>query len=256
MTVIAEVVSGDVETFVMDMNAEAFDIGLRDSYFVSPYGYFDEREYTTAHDIAIICSWLSKYDFLQPYFKTWRDYIRNGQVELVSENDLARDYEPHIGFKACHSAEERYFLAEGGINSGGNTFISVVLGTNNENTSFKKGKELLKRAFSGYKVVSTEFPEEMLVPLKINNGEISAVEIGIKEQGKAAVSKNNREVRAKVVIPEYITAPVYKGQPVGMAAFFNGDTLVFETEIIIKSSVNALTWKYVLKQTLLKMIEI
>ena len=97
MTVLAEAVSGDVDTFVMDMNAEAFDIGLRDSYFVSPYGYADEREYTTAHDMALICSRLAKYVFLQPYFKTWRDFIKNEQVELVSENDLTRNYEPHIG---------------------------------------------------------------------------------------------------------------------------------------------------------------
>ena len=255
MTVLAEAVSCDVDTFVMDMNGEAFDIGLRDSYFVSPYGYADEREYTTAYDMALICSRLSKYVFLQPYFKTWRDFIKDEQVELVSENDLTRNYEPHIGFKACHSSEDRYFLAEGGINSGGNTFISVVLGAKNEDISFKKGRELLKRAFSSYKVVSTEFPEEMLVPLKVKNGECSAVEISIKEQGKAAVPKGDKEVRTKVVIPEYITAPVYEGQPVGVVAFYNGDSLVFETDIIIKSSVRALTLNYILKQTLLKMIE-
>ena len=81
----------------------------------------------------------------------------------------------------------------------------------------------------------------MLVPLKVKNGESSAVEIGIKVQGKATVPKGDKEVRTKVVIPEYITAPVYEGQPVGTAAFFNGDTLVFETDIIIKSTVRALT---------------
>ena len=255
MTVLAEAVSGDVDTFVMDMNAEAFDIGLRDSFFVSPYGYADEREYTSAHDIAIICSKLSKYDFLQQYFKIWRDFIRNEQVELVSENTLTRNYEPHIGFKACHSSDDNYFLAEGGRSSGGNTFISVVLGAENADISFKKGKELLKKAFSKYRIVSTEFPEEMLMPLKVKNGVASAVEIGIREQGKAAVKKGDTSIRSKVVIPEYINAPVYEGQPVGVAAFFNGDTIVFETDIITKSAVHKLSWSYVLKQTLLKMIE-
>ena len=255
LTVLAEAVSGNIETFVMDMNAEAFELGLRDSYFVSPYGYADEREYTTAYDIALVCSELSKYDFLQPYFKTWRDFVKNQQVELVSENTLTRSYEPHIGFKACHSEDTGFFLAEGGRNSSGNTFVAVVFGAENEDVSFKKGKELLKEAFSKYRVVSTEFPEEMLVPIKVKNGVEPAVEIGIKRQGSAAVPKENKTIRAKVVIPEYITAPVREGQPVGAVAFYNGDTIVFETDIVTKSAVHKLSWNYVLKQTLLKMIE-
>ncbi|MCR4795194.1 MULTISPECIES: D-alanyl-D-alanine carboxypeptidase family protein [Ruminococcus] len=255
VTVLAEHISGNIDGFVMDMNAEAFELGLRDTYFVSPYGYADESNYTTAHDMAVICAELSRFDFLEPYFKIWRDFIKNGQVELVSENTLTRDYGPHIGFKASHFKENGYFLAEGGRNSSGYTFITVVFGAQNEEQSFKKGKELLKMAFSGYRVVSTEFPEEMLVPLKVKKGVESAVEIGIKEQGKAAVAKENKEIRAKVVIPEYISAPVKEGQPIGTAAFFNGDTLVFETDIITKSSVPVLTWDYVLKQMMYKMIE-
>lgn len=255
LTVLAERISGNIEDFVMDMNSEAFELGMRDSYFVSPYGYADESGYTTAYDIALVCSKLSKFVFLQPYFKTWRDFIKNEKVELVSENKLTRNYEHHIGFKACHSDENGYFLAEGGRNTQGNTFIAVIFGAEDETRVFNKGKELLKDAFSKYKVVSTEFPEEMLVPIKVKNGVETAVEIGIKELGKAAVSKENKTIRSKVVIPEYITAPVREGQPVGTVAFFNGDTIVFETDIISKHSVYELSWDYVLKQTLLKMIK-
>lgn len=112
LSVLAERSSGSVDEFVMQMNSRAFDLGLRNTAYFSPYGYYDEREYTTAYDIAIICSELSKYDFLQPYFKTWRDFVRNGTVELVNENTLSRTYQYHAGFKAVHSEESGYCIAE------------------------------------------------------------------------------------------------------------------------------------------------
>ena len=69
------------------------------------------------------------------------------------------------------------------------------------------------------------------------------------------VPKDKRNIRTKVVVPEYITAPVREGQSVGCAAFYNEDTLVFETDIITKSSVKSLTWYYILKRSLFNMIE-
>ena len=68
LTVLAEKVSGNVGSFVMDMNAKAFDLGMRSTQYISPYGYYNENEYTSAHDVALVCAELTKYDFLTPYF--------------------------------------------------------------------------------------------------------------------------------------------------------------------------------------------
>ena len=255
MTVLAEKSSGSIESFVMDMNAKAFDLGLRDTRFVSPYGYYSAEEYTTAHDMAVICCELAKYDFLTPMFTTWRDFVKGGKAELVSENALTRTYDRHIGFKACHSNEAGYCIAEGGRNEKGSTFISVVLGADNEDISLGTAKRLVRSGFSGYKVTFTMFPDEMLAPVKVKNGTASAVEIYLKEQGKAVVPKGSGELRARVVIPEYITAPVRIGQPIGAAAFYNDDMLVYETELLTKSAVPKLSYTYILGKLLDKMME-
>lgn len=253
MTVIAERSAGSVETFVMDMNARAFELGLRDTVFTSPYGYYDENECTSAHDMAVICCELAKHEVLLPYFSTWRDFVKNGQTELVNENTLARTYERHIGFKACHSDDSGYCIAEGGRNESGTAFVAVVLGAENDDVSFKTAKKLLKSGFSGYKVMLTMFPDEMMKPLSIRNGVRSSVELGIAAQGKAAIPKESGKLRTRVVIPDYIDAPVRAEQKVGTAAFYNNDTLVFETDIITKSDVAKLDWYYVFKEMLLKL---
>ena len=46
--VLAEAVSGSSERFVMDMNAAAFDLGMRDTRFTSPQGFDDPQAYSTA----------------------------------------------------------------------------------------------------------------------------------------------------------------------------------------------------------------
>ena len=99
MTVLAERASGSIEQFVMDMNAKAFDLGLKNTRFNSPWGYYDEYEYTSACDIAVICAELLKYDDVMPYFSIWRDFVKDGQVELVNENTMMNSFIKHFGFK-------------------------------------------------------------------------------------------------------------------------------------------------------------
>ena len=255
LTVLAERSAGDICTFVMDMNAKAFDLGLNDTYFESPYGYSDEATYSSARDIALICSELMKHDILTHYFKIWRDFVKNGKVELVNENDLARTYSSHIGFKACHSDESGYCIAESGRNNDGTAFVIVILGADDEESNFKRAKKLIKRAFNEYKLSLTMFPDEMLAPLKVKNGTESAVELCISRQGKAIVPVASSELRTKVVIPEFISAPVCEGQTVGTAAFYNDSNLVFEADIITKSPVQGLRLSYVIQCLLFKLIE-
>ena len=53
--VLAEGVSGSVPAFVMEMNARAFDLGMRQTILTNPQGYDDEKQCTTARDFAKLC---------------------------------------------------------------------------------------------------------------------------------------------------------------------------------------------------------
>lgn len=255
VTVLAERSEQSVENFVLRMNSEAFDYGLRDSAFYSPYGYYDEREYTTAHDIAVICTKLAQYSFIEPYFRTWRDFIKEGQTELVNENTLARTYDRHIGFKAAHSEQSGYCVAEGGRSEEGTSYIAVVLGAPDEDTSLSFAKSLVKKGFSDYKVTVPGFLDELMRPIQVKNGVDSAVELRLKTQRTVVVPKGAGELSNVIVIPEYVNAPLEKGQKIGTAAFYNGDTLVFETDIVVADNVERLSVWYVFKEMLLNLIE-
>lgn len=255
VTVLAEKSEQTVEKFVMRMNGEAFDMGLRNTAFYSPWGYDDEREYTCARDMAAICSELSRFEFLRPYFRTWRDFVRSGQTELVNENTLSRTYDKHIGFKASHSERSGYCAAEGGVDDRGTCYIAVVLGAADGDSSLGAAKKLVNSGFSGYKVTATMFPDEMLMPMKVRGGTEAAVEIKLRNQSRLVIPKGVGELSTVVVLPEYISAPLKKGQKIGTAAFYSEKNLVCETDIVADGDVDKLTWKLVLGKMLLNLLK-
>ncbi|MDE6775158.1 MAG: serine hydrolase [Ruminococcus sp.] len=255
VTVLAEKSERSIENFTMRMNSEAFDLGLRDTAFLSPYGYYDKREYSTAHDVAVICSELAEYDFLKPYFKIWRDFIKEGKTELVNENTLSRTYENHAGFKAAHSEQSGFCIAEAGENESGICYIAVILNAPDSDTSFKEARQLIKKGFSNYKVTATMFPDEMLMPVKVRSGRETAVEISLRRQSRLVIPKNVAELSTAVVIPEYLNAPVKQGQVIGTAAFYSEKNQVCEIDIIAENDVEKLDFLYVFKEMLLNLLK-
>lgn len=245
VTVLAENSEGTVEDFVKRMNSRAFDLGLRNTAFYSPYGYYDEREHSTARDIALICAELYRFDV--PYFSIWRDFVKDGAVELVNENTLARTYERHAGFKAAHSEQSGYCIAEGG-KSGDTCYISVVLGAEDEDASFGTAKQLIRQGFAENRVTATLFPDESLRPIMVRKGEKSAISLRVEGQEGIVVPKGTDKLVTRTVLPEYLTAPVKSGDVVGSAGFYCGRELLCELPITAAETSERLTWGFVLKK--------
>ena len=255
LTVLAEKSCRTLDEFVSQMNSMAFDIGLRNSAFTNPYGYYSENDYTTAHDVAVISAELSKYDFLLPYFQIWRDFIKEGKTELVNENTLSRTFEGHTGFKACHSEQSGYCIAEEAVKDDC-SYIAVILNAPDEDTMFSKAKNLINKGFREYKVTVPAFLDELLIPMKVKSGQENAVEIMLESQNSVVVPKASSEITNIIVIPEYITAPVKKGQKIGTMDFYNDDTLLFETNIITKNDVKKSSLLFIVKKSLSNLLKL
>lgn len=253
--VLAAAVSGDAETFVMDMNACAFDLGMRDTWFTSPWGSSDDGAYTTAADLARLCCALAKQECLREYFRTWRDFLRGDATELVNENTFARTDETSIGFKACHSEKEGFSIAAGAERSQMQC-VAVVLGCGDTDSRFTLAKQLLRKGFSGWKVVQPGFSGEFLYPVQVRGGVERAV---LAEPGKLkglAIPRSCGELETVMVLPRYVQAPVRKGQKLGQAAFYQGDTLLYETDVAAAAAVDVRNYWDTLLEITVKMLKL
>ncbi len=64
--ILAEKISGTVDSFVDRMNAKAAELGCEDTHFMNPHGYHDSQHYTSAWDLYLITKAAMEY----PMFMT------------------------------------------------------------------------------------------------------------------------------------------------------------------------------------------
>ena len=221
--------------------------------FTNPQGYDDEKQCTTARDLAKLCQRLAKYETLQPYFQTWRDFLRGEATELVNENTFSRTYEGHIGFKASHTEQSGWCLAEGATRNG-MTCIAVVL-NGAEDQRFADVKQLLKAGFSQYRVMQPLFSDEFLKPLTVKGGVSTAVRFTADDVHGVVVPKAEPDLTAVLQLPSYIEAPVQKGRKIGSVAFYNGDTMLYETALVTTEPVEAMTFSRAFAKITVKMLK-
>ncbi len=234
--VLAEHIGGSEEKFVEMMNARAFELGMRNTVYKNCTGFDASGQYSTAYDTSILAKELLKHEFLKKYFTTWLDNVRNGQTELVNENRLVRTYDGITGMKAGRSVESGFSLVLT-AKRGEASFISVVMGCEDKDERFNIGKSLMATGFSSYKVTTPSFSDEFLRPVEVHGGKQSAVMLEAVNLKELVVPKSSGEMSTAVLIPQYIDAPVKKGQVVGKVGFYNGDTLLFETDLIACESI-------------------
>jgi len=253
--VLAEAVTGDPETFTAVMNARAKLLGMEDTHFTSPSENDDEHQYSSASDMALLARELSAYPQLSELMTSWHDYIRGGKTELVNENRLVRTYNGITGMKAGHSPVSGY-SAVVSAERGEKKYIAAVFGCEDEDSRFSKAKELLDRGFSGYVSVVPGFSPDNMKPLGVRHGTERAVMITARSSAKLVIPKESSEdLRTVVFLPEYIEAPVRKGQEIGILAYYNGRTLLYETPLVTEKSVEKITFLSSFKKILRKMFK-
>lgn len=247
--VIAEEIGGSEEEFVKMMNARAFEIGMRNTVYKNVCGYDCEGQYSTAHDTALLCRELLRHEFLYEIMNIWMDSVRGGQTEIVNENKLVRTYDGIIGLKASHSEDSGYCLAMAAERDN-KRYISVVMGCDDEDERFRLGKSLMSDGFSYYKVTTPSFSGEFIKPLRVRHGVERAVGITAEKLEGIVIPESSSEISTVVFLPEYIDAPVKKGQRIGSVGFYNGDTLLYETYLSAEETVREVTFASSLKQFL------
>lgn len=237
--VLAEKISGTEEKFAEKMNETAKQLGMKNTTFTNCNGYYDDdKQLSTAYDLAILCSKLSEYRFLESYFTCWRDYVRNGQTELVNSNELVRTYKDIIGFKSGYTENSGYCTAIAASRNNA-TYIAVVLGYEEKSKGLSSAKELLDTSFSQYKIFTPSIPDNFPSSVPVKGGMVKKVSIE-HNNIKSVVLPHTacKSISSVIIITDYIYAPVPKGYKVGEIQFYRNDKLMFCVDIVTKENID------------------
>ncbi|MDE6762794.1 MAG: D-alanyl-D-alanine carboxypeptidase [Oscillospiraceae bacterium] len=253
--VLAENIAGSEEKFVEYMNIRAKELGMENTCFTNCNGYYDDdKQISTAYDIAKLCAELSNYDFLCGYFTCWRDFVRGGETELVNSNEAVKDYKGLIGFKAGFTESSGYCTALGAERDGV-TYISVVLGCDDKDISLSDAKLLLSVGFSQYTVFTPERPKDVPTEIAVRGGMTKTVPVTIGSI-RSVVLPNGAagSVTSRIVMTDYLYAPVENGRKVGEIQFLRNDKMIFSVDIFTEGTVEKMNVKKALGIILKKLL--
>jgi D-alanyl-D-alanine carboxypeptidase len=143
--VLAEGVSGSIEKFAEEMNAEAHRLGMTQTNFVNPNGLPAEEQVTSARDLAILARALilefPEYDYY------WHiASIRLGTRIYRNTNRLIDAYAGADGMKTGFTCASGYNLVATATR-GGKRLIAVVLGARSSTSRAIKAAQLFERGF-------------------------------------------------------------------------------------------------------------
>jgi D-alanyl-D-alanine carboxypeptidase (penicillin-binding protein 5/6) len=167
------------------------------------------------------------------------DTVRNGTFGLSNTNKMVRFYPGATGLKTGFTSGAGYCLSASAQREGLG-LIAVVMGCETSQSRFAACKQLLDYGFANYALVVPELPEGT-VPVKL--GRADTVQAVPAEDAQLLVDKAQKnQVQIQTVLEESVTAPVSKGQRLGMLTVKVGEQTVRQVPLVAREGVEKLTW--------------
>ncbi len=236
---LAVAASGSLENWVALMNANAKDLGMKDTHFGSGNGYPDGGQtYTSARDLAILGQALVQ-DYPGLYARyfghrllRWRDITQanhdpvTGRVE--GADGMKTGYTREAGFTFLGSAERD-----------GRRLVMVLAGAPDGNTRDTTARALLEWGFAA-------FEREMILPshvevgrANVQNGDSSSVALRTAEPVFAALPRGADRGRwtMEVVYRGPVEAPIAAGDQIARLRLSVDGQLTLEVPLEAGASV-------------------
>lgn len=257
--VLAETVSGSIESFVEKMNARAAEIGMSGTHFANPHGYHDDNHYTTARDLSLLAGIAMQNELFAkivatPVYEIPPTEKYKETRHLSNNNSLINPmkgrkylYSAATGIKTGHTSKAGNCLVSS-ASKDGTSLICVVLDapdTDGTNYSFADSITLFQYGFDNFKTQTISDTDEILATREVKwaAGNAQAI-LSTKEPVSALlpVDYDKAALERTIEVPDIIKAPLAEGETIGSITYtYDGITLgkvdVINTKTVKKSYV-------------------
>jgi len=233
---VAEHISGTVEMFVKEMNDMAQKLGMTNSHFDNPHGWPSPQQYTTTYDMAILAR---KYinDFPEALkVHSTLEYTYSG-IQQFNRNHLLRKDSSVDGLKTGWIAEAGYHLLATAKRDE-RRLIAVVMGAKSISVREEEALKLLNYGYRNFAFESLFTKGQTLDELPVWKGKSNRLPIVPGEEGMIVVptEQKNKLVKEKT-LPEYVEAPVAKGQVIGQYTVKVGTNVIRSIPLVAQTDV-------------------
>ena len=249
--VLAYATSGNVESFITDMNAKAALIGAYSTKYTNPTGMHDDAMYTTARDTAQIAIYAQKNEDFARIVKTpkyvmektdlrqYRDiYNRNA---MISKFYAAGYYDERaVGINAGATSSGGYCTVQMMTDSKTNlSYLAVVMGAEENEAekkiySYENAKALLDWAFASFTYTEVLSTDKVVceIPVSLSSDVDLKTDITIHY----------------TTLYETLADPVKSGDIAGQVTVMYNDEILGTVDLITTADISRSEFLYMLSQ--------
>jgi serine-type D-Ala-D-Ala carboxypeptidase (penicillin-binding protein 5/6) len=248
---LAEHVGGSVEGFVDMMNAQARDLDLAHTHCVNVHGLddtpMDDRNLTTAHDLAQIARALIVYPRILSWSSTRYKPFRNGEFMLYTTNKLLGKYRGLDGLKTGYTRRAGSCLVATARRDS-MRLIAVVLGARSERIRDREIARLLSWGFNNFSRVPLAQAGQLMGTVALDWGHEPEVRVITRDTAFAVLSPEQERLLARQMeLVKERPAPVEAGDALGQLRITLGDSLLAVVDIVAEKSVGRMSvWEKML----------
>ena len=216
---LAEFVCGSEDEFVARMNEKAKQLGMKETVFKNCNGLDEDGHVTSAYDVALMSRDLLRHRSILKYTGIWMDELRGGKTQLVNTNKLLKSYKGITGLKTGTTSRAGSCITAT-AKRGELELVAVVLGSPSGKQRFSDAAKLLDYGFANYSVYTPEVPQDAFTEIPVTGGIAGSLRTRAETDEKFLVKKGGeKDMTARVILPESISAPVSEGDKVGEIIF-------------------------------------
>ncbi len=238
---LAEHIAGTEETFADLMNQHAQKLGMVNSNFKNSTGLPAEEHHITALDAAKLAKAIIVS--FPKYFETFseKEFTFNEITQHNRNTLLWRD--PSVdGFKTGHTEAAGYCLVSTAKRNG-MRLISIVMGTESQKARADESQKLFNYGFRFYETNLVYKAAEKRVNLEVWKGDDEDVDLGLADDLFITIPRGQyKNLQAKVDMPNYVTAPIKRGQAVGTLNIMLDNKTVASNPLVALKNVESGGW--------------
>ncbi len=256
---LAEIISGDINSFSLLMNQKAKELNLTDSNFTTPHGLDQENHYSTAYDLAI----LTDYALNNPIFKQIvsskeKNIVLNGIPTTINNtNELLGNYDGIYGVKTGFTFNAGRCLISAYKNSDFDLIIAV-LGANSKSIRSKDTKTLINYINSNFKNLDFQNIIETSFNYSIKNIHNSLIlnktqttpnfHLEKLSNYTIPINLNGKQIfKTKTYITPVLSYKTPKNSVVGNLILYNNNSTLLEVNIHLSNSLKRNTLPFYFK---------
>ena len=238
--VTAYTLGGTIDGFVKMMNEKAVELGLENTHFETPSGLDGAEHYTTAYDLARLAMYAMANEEFAKAASSKTATLNYGNPPykrtLSNHNKLLGSFDGAAGVKTGFTKKSGRCLVSAAKRDG--KFVIAV--TLNDPNDWLDHKNLLETGLNAVTLTEVN-PERDSYSIPVIGG--NAEKLDIKIPSTTFSSLDGEKIECYINLPQFVYAPITKGDKIGSIVYKKGDNIIKETALTTETAIGAVSQK-------------